>query len=155
MGVDPGDSFSEQPVLLQEAENLFVVGGDRERQPVKIAQNLGSGSKVATRNLADHEWMHQYVPVLECLAQSRAFLTEVIYPDRGVNQDHRAARCARWRGAASKSGCVPPKAANLRPISRAISASRPARMRAVFSLIPVRRPASSRRLSSMFNVVLI
>ena len=87
--------------------------------------------------------MHEYLAVLEGLAELGIAATEMLYPDRSIGQDHRGR--GRRRGAARKSSCVPPKAASLRPASRAIKASSPARISAVFSLIPVSRLASSMR----------
>jgi hypothetical protein len=68
MGVYPSDSRAEQPMLVQEAENFFVVRPNRGRQPLQIAENLWPGSKIATGNLADHERVHQNVAVDKCLA---------------------------------------------------------------------------------------
>jgi acetyl esterase/lipase len=52
-------------------------------------------------------------------------------------------------------GSLPPNSANRRLADRAISASSPARTRAVFSAIPESLDASLRSLSSIFNVDLI
>jgi hypothetical protein len=68
MGVDPSDSRAEQSVLVQEAENFFVVRWNRGRQPLQIAEHLWPGPKIPTGNFADHEWVHEYVPVDKCLA---------------------------------------------------------------------------------------
>ena len=69
MHVDPSDPDAEQSVLLQETENFFVVRCNRGRQPLQIAENVGPGSKIAASNFADHERMHQYLPILNCLAE--------------------------------------------------------------------------------------
>src|SRR5438132_8081002 len=50
---------------------------------------------------------------------------------------------------------VPPRSANRRALSRAISASNPCLTSDVFSTIPESREAFFRRSSSMFNVVRI
>ncbi len=65
MGIDPGYSFSEQSVLFQEAHNLIVVRCDRRRHPLKIAEDLGPGFEIAAGDFADHERMHQYLPIAE------------------------------------------------------------------------------------------
>ena len=60
---------------------------------------------------------------------------QVIHPDRGVDEDHDA--LARRRGFRRSAFSVPPKAASRRALSKAISASSPLWINAVFSLTPV------------------
>lgn len=64
-------------------------------------------------------------------------------------------RGGRRRGIRCIAGSVPPRAAKRRALSRAISASSPARTTAVFSSMPLSRVASFNNASSIFSVVLI
>jgi hypothetical protein len=64
-------------------------------------------------------------------------------------------RVDRRRGIARRSRSVPPSCASRLPLSMAISALRPARTSAVFSVIRVSLPASANRASSMLRVVFI
>jgi len=77
----------------------------------------------------------------------------MINPNRrvGKNQLDFALR----RGIAFSSGMLPPKAANLRALSRSIRALRASRTSAVFSATPVNSRAVRRRSSSKAMVVLI
>lgn len=155
MRVNPGDSDSEKLMLLEKRENLIVVRSDRGRHLLKIAEDLQPRSQVPASDLADHKWVHQHQAVEERLAELGISAPKMIHPDRGVDQYHRAEVFVCRRGAARKWGCVPPNAARRRAASRAINACNPARMSAVFSLIPVRRVASLMRSSSIFSVLLI
>src|SRR5258708_27647763 len=79
-------------------------------------------------------------------------MPEVLNPDGSVGEHDHA---GRGRGMFDILGCVPPSAARRLPASRAISASSPARTKAVFSWMPVTSLARLSRLSSMINVVRI
>ena len=68
MRINPGDSFSEQPVLLQEAKNLVVIGRGGRRQALKIVQNLGPRSEIAAGDLSDDERVNQNMSIQERLA---------------------------------------------------------------------------------------
>jgi len=50
-------------MLVQEAENFVVIRRDGRRQPLKITQDLGPGLQIAAGDLADHEWVHQYLAI--------------------------------------------------------------------------------------------
>jgi hypothetical protein len=58
MSVDPGDSLAEQTMLIQEAENFILLGGNSNRQAAKIAQEFLSGSDISARDFSDYERMY-------------------------------------------------------------------------------------------------
>ena len=61
---------------------------NRGRHPLKIAENLWPGSKIPASDFADHERVHQYLPILNCLAEFDIAVTEMIHPDGRVGQYH-------------------------------------------------------------------
>lgn len=79
---------------------------------------------------------------------------KMVDPDRGV-REYQLSFAGRLLRAMRRPGSAPASAASLRADSLAMSASRPARMSVVFSLIPVRCLAFSTSSSSRFKVVLI
>src|SRR4029077_5445635 len=86
---------------------------------------------------------------------------EMVNPDRGIGEDQfgrilcgRAALArALRRGMFFNSGIVPPRDANLRALSRSISAFSASRSNAVFSATPVNSWAVRTRSSSSATVV--
>jgi hypothetical protein len=62
-----------------------VVRGNRRRQALKVAQDLRPGSKIAARDFADHERVHQDIAVHKRFSKRRVTLAEMIYPDGRVN----------------------------------------------------------------------
>jgi hypothetical protein len=76
-------------------------------------------------------------------------LTEVVYPNGSVNEDHSGRR----RGTCFIPGSLPPSRARRREASRWISARNASRIRAVFSVKPVNSVAVSTRSSSRDIVV--
>jgi hypothetical protein len=113
-------------------------------------------TQVAAGQLADDVVVTQHLLRFQQLRQPGIASPEVINPHRRVDEDHKPPRGAERRrrtGAAPES--EPPSAASRRALARAISASRPAWIRAVFSSMRVSRRASASRRSSMFNVVFI
>jgi hypothetical protein len=75
-------------VTPQEAEGLLVVRFNRRRHPLEIVEDLRPGSEIAASDLADHEGMHQDTPILNCLAELRIAITEMIHPDGCIGQYH-------------------------------------------------------------------
>src|SRR5690554_4765537 len=82
-------------------------------------------------------------------------VTKMIYPDRGIYQNHDLSG-ADWRRETDfKFGCEPPNVARRRALSRSINACRLSRSKAVFSFTPVNFTASAYKSSSIFSVVRI
>jgi hypothetical protein len=122
--------------LVQEIEDLFPV------------------LEVTARQFPDHEWMAEHFPVMEERSQAGVAPAEVLDPHGGINEDH-AALAERRRRMGRIPFSVAPRSARRRALSRAMRASRPRRIREVFSVTPVRREARWSRESSTFSVVLI
>jgi hypothetical protein len=88
--------------------------------------------------------------------QNGVVSAQMVYPNRCIDEDHLADRRAvRRRGTARRRGSDPPSAANLRALSRAISARSPSCTSAVFSCTPVTPRAFATRSSSRISVVRI
>ena len=90
---------------------------------------------------------------MEQMAEPCIAVTEMVDPHRGVGQNHAAPD--RRRGIGRNFFCEPPSRASRRALSRAIRASRPRWIRAVFSRTPVRLAALLINSWSRFRVVLM
>ena len=152
--IHPAQPGAVQSIPLHELKNLGVVRRFRRRQLPKQGNDLDAVPQIPTGQLADHKRMAQHVIVQEQSLQPRDALAEMVHPDRRVDQDHP--RCPdRLLRIGASDVSVPPSSASRRALSRATSASRPARTSDVFSWIPVSLAARLRSASSMFSVVLI
>jgi hypothetical protein len=116
-------------------------------------ERILAAPQVSERELAGDPWMTEYVASLEHRGKQLVAAAEMIDPDAGVDQDHRAG--GRRRGIATRSGCVPPSLARHRALSRSINAVSASRTSTVLSFVPVRRCASATSSSSSARVVLI
>ena len=99
--------------------------------------------------------MAQYLCIQKQLTKMTAALTKMGNPYRGIDDDHGYDFAVLRLGIGRRSFSVPPNLARRRLLSRAIKDSSPSRTKAVFSLMPVNRDASSKISSSMFSVVLM
>ena len=154
MDIDPADSQAVQMLLFEKPERLLVPGQRGLRQRDKKIQDLSPVPQVPAGQLPQDEWMPQNLFVTEQGTKPVVSPAEMIDPNGGIDQDHAAFRLL-LRGGRTRFLSVPPRSARRRALSRAISASRPIRTRAVFSAIPVRREAFPISASSIFSVVLI
>jgi hypothetical protein len=133
----------------------IVVGRDvQRRQLAQEIHGLDAVLEVAQCQLADHEGMGRDGTFFEIVDQIRKGSTEVIDPDRCVDEDHRDAFVGRLRGARARVS-VPPRAARRCALRWTISARRPACTTAVFSARPVSLRAFSSNSSSRIRVVRI
>ncbi len=132
----------------------MVVRNAYFRQCGQKGQDLFSVPEVATRQLADHERVGEDLFVLQERAKACTARSEVMDPNRGVDEDH-AVLLDRRRRMGRSPFSLPPSWARRRALSRAMRASRPRWIRAVFSLIPVSLAARRSMESSMLSVVLI
>src|ERR1700712_2291010 len=96
--------------------------------------------------------MGHHMAVLEKDSEVWVADSQMIDPDRGVDQDH-AGVCRL--GIAFTPGSLPASWARRRALSRSINARSAWRTNAVFSVVPVKRCASCTRSSSKASVVLI
>jgi hypothetical protein len=71
MSVDPTNTASIQPMLLDEMQDFLVFGNHCPRKLPKVAQDLRPAAQISTRNLAKHEGMHDYQPIDQRLLQLR------------------------------------------------------------------------------------
>ena len=132
MGVHPPYSTSPKAPLLDEPENFVVSGGNGARQRVEIAQHTRAISQISARKLPYDERVHKHDTLVEEFSKQGLAFPQVRDPEGGIGKNrHLAGR--RRRGMGRSFGCVPPRAARRLPASRAISASKPARTKAVFS----------------------
>ncbi len=153
MGVDPADGFAVKPVVFDEDHGLLVRGELGLGQRIKKREDLFSLSDVSAGQFANDEFVPEDDSFIQNVGKVIVTLAEVIDPDGGVDKNHAAED--RLLVAFFSFFSVPPSAASLFALSRAMSASSPRRTNAVFSETPVSLSASSRRSSSMFSVVLI
>jgi len=84
--------------------------------------------------------MEKHVFLIKQLRKTAASLSEVVNPDRRVDQYHYA---PPRRGTRFASGSLPPSEGRRCALRRATSASSPMRTNVVFSRTPVSRDASS------------
>jgi len=152
--VDPADSLPVQLPALEKSEHFIVPGKGRLRQRGEEGEDLPPVPQVPAGEFPQDEPVAQNPFFAEQGAESVVPAPEVVHPDGGVNQD-QAARTDRLRGGRRRFFSVPPRSARRRAPSRAMSAASPIRTKAVFSVTPVSRAASSINFASMFSVVLI
>src|SRR5262245_22274081 len=108
--------------------------------------------------LSYYERVRPDLPICEQQLQLTVDLAQMVDPDGAVDEDHLARRrgpVARRRRGTTALGSVPPKAASLLALSRAIKARSPACTMAVFSSRPDRRRAFSSSSASRMSVVRI
>src|SRR6476646_7548851 len=155
MQIDPAEPLPHQPMPIYELQHLVVTndGGGRalleEREHVRAARHLPAGA------FPLDERMPQYQALGEPRGQAGIASAAVIDPDRGIDQDHRRARRDRRRRGGVAIGNCPPRSASRWALARAIRASRPAWISAVFSSTPVSSRARAILSSSRLRVVRI
>jgi hypothetical protein len=153
MNINETEARTGQAVPFDEREELVIVNRRNRGKLGEKGQNLLPVFQMTARKLSDNERMAHHVSVLEESRESRIPAVQMVHPDRCVHQDHDPPCRRRWIGPSFFS--VPPSAASLRLLSRAMMDSRPRRTKDVFSLIPVRREARANSASSIFSVVLM
>ena len=154
MYIHPAQPAPIQLCLLDKPKNLIVVRHHHLRQRGKQSQDLCSSTQPSASKLSHHKRMRDDMAVNKHLTQPRIPAPEMVDPDRRVHQNH-AALPDRRRGIDLSLFSVPPSSARRRALSRAIKASSPRCMSAVFPLTPVSFAARSKSAASMFSVVLI
>jgi hypothetical protein len=153
MSVNVADAMAEQPAPVDEMQNLGV-GRDRgARKERERPQDNIALAEIAERDLADDKWMDQNLASAEQLSQRLVARSQVIDPDRRIDQSHNA--FVRRRRGALRSGSLPPRTAMRRALSRSINALSASRTRTDFSLSPVNPWAWAMSSSSSAIVVRI
>jgi hypothetical protein len=153
MHVDPPEPFAVEAPTVDEPHHFRMIGNRSLGQGFEQRQNLGTIRQKSAGKFTHDKRMTQHLAISEQRTKSRVAATEVIHPDRRVGQDHAGPE--RRRGIGRNFFCDPPSSAKRRALSRAIRASRPRWMSAVFSCTPVRRDALLSSSSFRFRVVLM
>jgi len=132
MGIHIPDAETEQRLPIYEVKHFLVRGGGCLRQLPQGVQNEITLPQIAeSRDKA----MPENLPAVEQLPERMIRGPQMVDPDRGINQDH--SRASRRRGAAARSGWLPPNRASRRALSRSINALSASRTRMDFSRSPV------------------
>ena len=145
------DVPNEKPVLIA----LTYIHGIVSHLAKQVLKEAQIAETVRAKELTDDELMRPHSSSVEESRESIVATPEVVHPHRRIHENHFECLTVRRRGATASWGCVPPSEAKRRALARLIRASKPARTKAVFSSIWVKRRASSSSASSMLSVVLI
>jgi hypothetical protein len=135
MCVGQADTTIVQIATLNKQTHFPHVGHSDLWKHVQQSERLVALSQRSKGKFRDDERMDYDPPPLKVLAKLPISRTKVVNPYRriGENQVSRTLR----RGIFFNLGMVPPSDANLRALSRSISALRASRTSAVFSSTPV------------------
>jgi len=127
------------------------------RQALPQTEQRLAVSQMPTSQLANNHWMNAHLPLFQQTHQGFIFSTQMIHPNRGIDQHHAdyPTKSDCRLGIASNSGSLPPNNAKRRALSRSINAFRLSFSKAVFSWIPVNSTALAYNSLSIFNVVRI
>jgi len=135
VSIDIADAAPKEFPLVNEMEHLRIRGNVDLRQFAHGAKHSVAPTQIAERQFPDDERVRHHLPAVEEPRQAAVADTQMVDPDRGIDQDHLAAD--RRRGTGFKAGSVPARRANRRALSRSISALSASRTKADFSLTPV------------------
>src|SRR5258708_7503272 len=124
MNVDPSQASTEQAMVVDEPHDLRVRGDRGGRQRVDEPQHFVAPFEGAARQLARDERVRHDTALVEQLLEVRIRSTEMIDPDRGVDEHGDYFFNRRRRGAAARVS-EPPIAASRLALSRATSALSP------------------------------
>jgi hypothetical protein len=162
VNVDPADAASLEGVTFDELQRFLVRGSPGLLQLREKSEDLGTPPEVAKCHLAVNAGMPKDLSVEKKRRELFVPPPEMVDPDGCVDEDQRPAPrleagtgSRRRRRGGRSAFSEPPSAASRRALSRAMSASSPAWTIAVFSLMPVRLRAFSKRSSFRISVVLI
>jgi hypothetical protein len=153
VGIDEADSAPNERLVLDEEKYLLLGGEWRLGQSLQQVQYFISLAKISARQLTDHKRVSQDPTGVQQGNEALIAGTQMIDPDRGIDQDH--AEPGRLRGTGFNCPSLPPRRARRRALSRSIKARKPSLTKAVFSATPVIRRASFSKSSSIFTVVRI
>jgi hypothetical protein len=135
MDIDAADPAPKQTVVADEVQNL-VIGSDAGLWQIQHGiQDDVALTEIAERELAKNKGVRQHLSGLEELDKRLAPGAEMVYPNRGIDQNHGG--LDRRRGGAFNPRSLPPSLANRRALSRSIRALSASLTRADFSVRPV------------------
>ncbi len=144
--IHEADAATAEALGRNEMHHFVVRRRGGHRQVAEETEHLGAWSQRSARHFPHDEGVRDDIRGFEEHRQRRVTASQVVDPHGHVDENHPMARAdARRRRPATSSGSDPANAARRRALSRAISASSPARTSAVFSSMFVRRRASSRK----------
>lgn len=158
MDINPADAKTSKAMSVDEGQRFDVRCNGRTRQQTQRIENTGAILQLAARKFADDEWMAKHEALLEQIRECRVATTEMVDPDRRIDQDHgderrvRATIARRRRGALAR-GSLPPSRASRRAASRSTSARRASFRTIERSLVPAAALAAFNRASSRVTVV--
>jgi hypothetical protein len=152
MNVDEADPQSVKTMALDERHRFLVGGGNDPGKISEQSQQRVGITKAAACDLAPHEGVHDNRRTVEQRNERGITTTEMIHPDRGINQD-QAMRSERLRGETFILGSEPPRRARRLALSRSISAFSPSRRTAARSIGPIKLIALDNNSSSILMVV--
>jgi hypothetical protein len=135
MDIDVADPAPRQTVVADEVQNLDIGSDAGLRQIQHSIQDDVALTEIAERELAKNKGVRQHLSGLEELNKRLAPGAEMVYPNRGVDQNH--AGLGRRRGGAFNPRSLPPSLANRRALSRSIRALSASLTRPDFSVKPV------------------
>ena len=151
MRIQVADAGPEQFFAADEVQNLVVTGDKRLGQLAQITQYGVALAEISQGQLTNDEWMRQHLPVVEQSRQKRVATSQVVDPNRRVDENHAGAVCRRGTG--EIPGSLPPSRASRRAVSRSTNAFSAIRTKADFSSTPVKACALATRSSSSEIVV--
>lgn len=132
MDIDPSDPTAHQRVAIDKVQHLRVFGNRHLLQSTEEHQNLAAVLEIAARQFANDELVARYTARSQMVRKAPPASPQVIHPDGRVSKSHLPLRLRR-RGLLRSRRSDPPSAARRCALSRAISASSPARTSADFS----------------------
>ncbi len=135
VSVDIAYAQCEEGIVKNETENLFLSRNACLRKVLEVSEHYIALVQMAQCDFTNDEGMSQHCSLIEQGREDVIALTQMIHPDRSVDQDH--AGCGRRRGGTVSFGSLPPNRANRRALSRSIRALSASRTRADFSVRPV------------------
>jgi hypothetical protein len=134
MCVDISITHAKQPLLFDEVKDLFVTGYVRQRQSHQIGQRT-TLAQLSQEEFTNHVRMDKHQLVFQQRCQPFVAASEMVDPNRRINQDH--AGSVHRRRTALRPGSVPPRRASRLAASRSTSAVNAARSTAEVSFSPV------------------
>src|ERR1051325_4895230 len=156
MDIGPSDPQAGHPTMLDECHRLVVTDHQRRRKRGEQLEHLATLLQQTEADLTYHVGVAQHFAGLQMCGQNGVMATQMVHPDRGIDENHLAVRrVGRRRAMTRRRGSEPPSAASLRALSRAISARSPSCTSALFSCMPVTPRALATKSSSKIRVVRI
>src|SRR5271165_6903995 len=120
MDIDMADALPKQMVAADEVQDLHISGDADLRQVRQSIQDNGAPAEIAEGEFADDKGVRQRPSCIEQVDERLAPGAEMVYPNRGIDQNH--AGRDRRRGGAFNPLSLPPSFASRRALSRSISA---------------------------------